>query len=65
MFEGENFTVFHSIVNLFPPKMALLIGNVSLQACYRDSFQQTTLNAKVFPSNVLLYTAQDDSVYII
>ena len=32
------FVVFHSIVNVFLRIMALLIGNVSLQACYRKSF---------------------------
>ena len=30
--------VFHSIANVFPRIMALSIGNVSLQACYRESF---------------------------
>ena len=41
MFDGETFVVFvvfHSIVNVFPRIMALSIGNVSLQACYRRSF---------------------------
>ena len=38
---GKTFTViavFHLIANVFPRIMALLIGNVSLQACYRESF---------------------------
>ena len=35
---GKTFAVFHSIVNVFPRIMALLIGNVGLQACYRESF---------------------------
>ena len=38
---GETFTffvVFHPIVNLFQQNMALLIGSVSLQACYHESF---------------------------
>ena len=41
MFMGTTFvlfTVFHSIVNLFPQIMALSISYVSLQACYRKSF---------------------------
>ena len=45
MFEGktlEVFMVFHSIANVFPRIMALLIGNISLQACY---------TLKVFPAN--------------
>ena len=36
--KGETFTVFHSIVNDFQQIMALLISNVSLQACYCESF---------------------------
>ena len=35
---GETFMAFHSIVNVFPRLMALSIGNVSLQACYHESF---------------------------
>ena len=30
--------VFHSIANVFPQIMVLSIGNVSLQACYREIF---------------------------
>ena len=37
-FKGENFAVFHSIANLFPQIMSLSISNISLQACYRESF---------------------------
>ena len=47
------FVVFHSIVNVFPQIMALSIGNVSLQACYRESFscewQFYTPTVKVSP----------------
>ena len=47
------FAVFHSIANVFPRIMALLIGSVSLQACYHESFPHNwkvfTLTAKVFP----------------
>ena len=35
---GENLRFFHSIANLFPQIMALLIDNISLQACYREKF---------------------------
>ena len=32
------FVVFHSILNVFRQIMALSVGNVRLQACYRESF---------------------------
>ena len=32
------FAVFHSIASVFRQIMALSIGNVSLQACYCESF---------------------------
>ena len=68
---GKTFAVFavlHSIANLFPWIMASSISNISLQACYQESFvmndnfsshewQFSTLNVKVSPSNVLLYMA--------
>ena len=56
MFEGENFavfTVFRSIVNFFPRIMALSIGNVSLQACYRKNFPRMAIlypNRESFPT---------------
>ena len=34
------FMDFHLIANLFTQIMALLVGNISLQACKRESFQQ-------------------------
>ena len=64
MYEGRNFAVFHSIVDVFPRIMALSIGSVSLQACYHKSFPPNwkvcTLTAKVFPlENFTVY-----SIYI-
>ena len=47
------FMIFHSIVNLFRQIMALLIGNITLQACYYKSFPHeylfSIINAKVLP----------------
>ena len=41
MFEGEKFCGFCSFLlnhEAFPRNMALLIGNIRLQACYSESF---------------------------
>ena len=57
-FKGENFVVFH-IANVFPRIMALLIGTVSLLACYHESFPANynfpLYMHKLFLSNVLPY----------